>query len=887
MCSLSGRHFHKLLIFVAVILSLNAYSSSHLCELVFESCPEHFDGDTIDVPSDVVALSARIRACNMLEVEEGLTDSITPASIFFVIDESGSMWMWHDTDLEEPPRDSLGSRFLVTSALLDTLLETNPKTHVGLALFGSFLMFDPNDDSVFVEPQGYDTYNRNSVNRGAYIPLLQLDSVYTEYSNRTGYEILQQYLQTKWQYDNFPIDDQPEGYRTRNLYYQASTRALRTTATNITTGFDAAKDAMANSPHDRENQFVIFLSDGEANTPESDPEIRDRFIAGEDVPTTFTIFFSPYDRAPDQIYEMTDNIKANDYSTRNPSSDIWTIQTSFDDLMKLLFEQVISPFINVISGNPYRLEFNSIVSSPLGDREFLFAERFPLDPDITELNIDISYIVTDTRTGESEPKETNSTLYLRRSGDINTPDGFAVSCWERTSLSVEHKGIPVTVVRETMDLLELVFNQGTEEFSAIQVEVTNSEGEILDYEQINLTNQHDGTWRSSFRREIADPRPGDGVLQHKLSDSLIVTWRNPSLPLDTIRIALPFNVSRSVEVTGASYHDRTADGFIDSIYLSLDNAISYSDLQTFVSQLILPAHRNFTIDSVMIATGGVSLHVTETGRSTPRTFVTADDKIIVSSFILPDGGYVPDGIVEIQDKVAPVILRARVTSSGTLTDTLRVTFSEPLLPVHHNHPFIFRTSEGTEYTAHLFFEGATENELKFSIIELHGAAGIFRGDSIWINHLAGVGDNKNNIQSNPQNRRVNLDVRELPFSIVTRAINNPFTPEISVIPDFIRNADPESRSTGIVVIVEPEQILRPHIHLSGKASVYDVVKNPMIEDVDMIYDPESKRLFFIWDGRNRSGRAVATGNYTVIMNIRDNQGDNKSERIYTRIGVRR
>lgn len=883
-------HLYCSMVFTALffLARMDAYPNDEICELVFESCPEHFDGDTIDVPAHVMALSTKIRACDILEVEEGITDTVLPSSIFFIIDESGSMWMWHN-NLNEPPRDSLGSRFLVTSAILDTLLATNPKTHVGLALFGTYLMFDPQDDDVFVEPAGYETYNSESVNRGAYIPLLQLDSLYTEYQNRTGFEILQYYLRTKWQHSDFPITIQPQGYRTENLLYQATTADLRTTATNITTGFDAAKDAMSNSPHQKEDQFVIFLSDGEANQPSNDHPTRDRFITGENVPTTFTIFFSPYEQAPQQLYTMTENIRNNNYSPTNTSGDIWTIQTSFDDLMGLLFDEIISPYINVVTGNPYRLEINRLVSSPAGNRDFIFAQRYALQADVTELNIDISYIVTDTRTGTSTPLETESTLYLRRTEQATAPFGFSISCWDRTSLQLQHQGVPVNVIREDMNKLEILFFESSESFPYIVVDITNSQGEVLDFEQIDLHNHHNGIWSATFSREISThPVHGDGTIQHQLTDTIMITWRNPSIPLDTIQLAAPFNVSRTVGATAASYHDRRGDGFVDSVYLALSNPIAYADLQRFALNLTLPEYRNLRIDSVFVAPGGVGLHVEESGTAVPRTFVTSDDIATVNETLLPEGGLLTSSRVDIQDRIAPVITHARLKAGTALVDTLTVTFSEPPEHLHFERPFLFSNSQGQQYTVHLQFEEVQESVAKFSIIAVEGAEAIYAGDSIWIYQLAGISDHLNNVQSNPLNRRVVLEVRVSPhYDMVTRVINSPYTPGQSVIPHYIQNIDPKGRNCGLVVIVKPMQTLRPNIQLQGIASVYDVAKNPIIENDVMFYDPQTQRLYFFWDARNRRGREVATGTYTVTMQITDNQDNGKKKNFSTRIGVRR
>ncbi|MGD9201229.1 MAG: hypothetical protein PVI26_06680 [Chitinispirillia bacterium] len=146
-----------------------------------------------------------------------------------------------------------------------------PNAEVGIAVFGSNLYFHENDHPYFVKTPRWGN---------AYLPLLTLDSTYD--NNETGYEIVKRYL------DSELINGKTQ------LKYKPSVAVGK--RTNINCAFDAAKHAMISSKYAKNKQFIIFFSDGKANLP--DRITKDDYTHGVDVPTTFTIFFSPNGSVP-------------------------------------------------------------------------------------------------------------------------------------------------------------------------------------------------------------------------------------------------------------------------------------------------------------------------------------------------------------------------------------------------------------------------------------------------------------------------------------------------------------------------------------------------------------------------------------------------------------
>ena len=173
---------------------------------------------------------------------------------------------------------------------------------------------------------------------GSYIPLLGLNMSYPP-SGSIGYDILRFYLDTTVKTQNntsyvdlkytptppFPVGSQNQ-------------------TTCINAGFDAARDAFSVCTRPKDRQFIIFLSDGEANQANGTDPIN-KYVDGTGVPTTFTVFFTRNTLPPANLATMTDNIKANGYSSKNPSSDIWAIQTDYPVLMKLLMDSVLTRMV--------------------------------------------------------------------------------------------------------------------------------------------------------------------------------------------------------------------------------------------------------------------------------------------------------------------------------------------------------------------------------------------------------------------------------------------------------------------------------------------------------------------------------------------------------------
>ncbi len=271
-----------------------------------------------------------------------------PASIMLILDVSSS----------NQSTDNNGERFILLNWFLDSVYAVEPQTMIGLMIFASDLWFYPADDPLF---------NGMADSGGGYIPLLNADSIYTgvytlfdypgtssitktPYSKK-GIDVLKMYLETKivnaW-------GIQPKYWPTKSVPQ----------LTNITIPFEAAKQALNHSPHEKERHFIVFLSDG-GGTDQG-------YIEGKDVPTTFTVFYNPQNPTDlQELQQMTENIKSNGYSTTNPTSNIWDMAMDRDQLLGLLLNSTL---------DRDRIPQLIPVASPTFERRPIFTWHPPKNP---------------------------------------------------------------------------------------------------------------------------------------------------------------------------------------------------------------------------------------------------------------------------------------------------------------------------------------------------------------------------------------------------------------------------------------------------------------------------------------------------------------------------
>jgi hypothetical protein len=390
-----------------------------ICQFKLQNCPENYNGKTVYVPKSVVSIAPDFKVCMPLTTIQN--NNGTPPSIVFIIDNSPSM----RGSEEMRGLDMDGSRFLVTKALLDTINKTFPDAEVGLVLFDNKLFFNSDDDSMFKRmPADFNV--PDDVIEQAYVPLMQLNK--KQKNGMSGIEYLKYILQTK----KVPLSTWfRDTTWTTDLAYQPTGRDFEDhTGTHINIGFDAAKEAMKSSSFTKENQYIIFFSDGDANQTTS-PKRVDYFSEGINVPTTFTVYFteSAMGNAPRSLQTMTRNIQSNNYSSSNPSSQLWTIQTNFDALMNLAMKNIFNPLILNVKQKPTTLTINNKTYTTIIDSStFNLGESLKLNDSLTHFDISVKYSVKDDSLKIQKDTSLSIAFNVIRSNQYAMSEGITLDC---------------------------------------------------------------------------------------------------------------------------------------------------------------------------------------------------------------------------------------------------------------------------------------------------------------------------------------------------------------------------------------------------------------------------------------------------------------------------
>ncbi len=372
------------------------------------------------------------------------------------------------------------------------------------------------------------------------------------------------------------------------------------------------------------------------------------------------------------------------------------------------------------------------------------------------------------------------------------------------------------------------------------------------------------------------------------------------------------NIQETITLTAGYYFDNNANGYIDSTYIKVNTDITGGLTDDHVQEIIdsdiitMPDFRDFSVNSYAVVSDGFALSVKENTDHDPVTYVTDEDSIDVRQKTLSGGILVEGGAVAVYDKVAPIIHwkspAAYLTDFqiDTISDTLRVKFSEPVKKVSKEMPFYFQLFEtGYTYTADLSTVNQPEpDSMVFIVIEINpgGPQLINDGDSIWIHEGDCVGDvainDKGDIESNYQNNKMNIK-RELsveriliPFDMIPKVVS-PFDVndiENNVIPHVIVNVllecdifndlnliVQEDRVIGMLIMVTPDNwfCLYPDFKLKGYLTILDAANNPVLKRTRMAWWDEKKSLVSVWNGRNTSNVKVGSGQYVGVVDYED------------------
>ncbi len=190
---------------------------------------------------------------------------------------------------------------------------------------------------------------------------------------------------------------------------------------------------------------------------------------------------------------------------------------------------------------------------------FGFLEFFPLAGDSTKFNYEIVYHVTKdsiTTNGDTltvaEYDTTHVIEYFAEILDTTLDSNMVVlSFWSR-KIEFYYSGSPISEIDGNMESVEIRFTSVKQDvlyaYDSVYIVLTNAAGTQKDEEVFPLLNN--GSYHSCTFKRALNPitTPGDGVLQHQEEDNFIATFRNQDLPLDSLRVSIPYIHTSDISV---------------------------------------------------------------------------------------------------------------------------------------------------------------------------------------------------------------------------------------------------------------------------------------------------------------------------------------------------
>lgn len=744
---LSTENFAKLIIlfFLGALVH-----SNEICKVILD-CPGNYNGDTVKVGSNVVALSEVFNHCAPDSIVEApIIDIKDTISVFFVIDHSSSM----------SHMDSTAVRYQVVVDLIDTIAAKSPQSEIGLAVFSNQLLHSYNDDPFYVQldqdnPDWHDSY----------IPLTRLD---TTIDGKKSIEKLKESIKISNSEDKDPGGNyrlvngnySPTGRQDSHLFEQGiNHNGGYNGATDITLGFDAAREAFKSASYSREKQFIVFLSDGADQSVDVERrEFQTDYLAGINIPTTFTAFFININQPiPEQIVTMTENIKSNGYSESNEKSEVWKNLGSVSELSSRLLNILnFGEGTQVFTSTPVSITINGMTTENFDNTNAVFDRMIPLTGVSTSLEISYTWHWNEPI---SENSTANYNVVIQQSS--NPDPTLQTICWPQGNLKFYYEGDELRSVEEQHTSIQIRYYppEGMWPQSTIDLIVRNSSNTDS---LILQTGNQDDYFYSSFTREFGIPISDDGILQNEPNGKIIAVYRNPELPLDTVVHEISVGQPEIIGVEDAYYLDTNANGYPDIIRIIQDEDSRLTNEQvSFLKDYInfTQTERNLSISKLVSTEQGFDIILDESSQKIAFTGLFPEERLYIDRVSFSGGGEMPAVNIVIGDSMAPVIETAAYYGSVNtqITDTLVVTFTETVNSSFNDQPFLLRKEDTEDYRLRLSVEKINEKTVTFSVIPVMNQKKPSQQDSINIDTIARVGDNSRNVQLNPENKRSRLD----------------------------------------------------------------------------------------------------------------------------------
>lgn len=482
--------------------------------------------------------------------------------------------------------------------------------------------------------------------------------------------------------------------------------------TNYTAAFRAAMNLLKSSKKPKEEQFIIFVSDGRPNfpkRPDGDPYMYKAFL--DSLPTVHSIFLG--DNAAN--YNDMKDISFQTHGEFFHIPDVGLLAKFLtDDLAKKLFRRA-SPTLTRIRNHSDSAGFQTDISYDLDASEHVFTAdslAYTLQmPGPLYLRKGINDIVVKTEYGYGG---TTQDVHFKIERSATGPfSDLESACRDLPKLilyntqnqAINLLSLPYSI---TDSLLRYSLTTAAPSLDSFDILVRTSSPSTAqqDLELVHNSNANrkDSTWSATepFQHQTVKKTQGDRQIQVDHGESVFVTYKNPFIPEDSAEAKV--KIKYGPDFNRAAYWDLNGDGRIETVDIRFQEGLAN-----------LPDQLRFHIadasgaasDRMALASGGEIKFAENPDHSPDRAhlIVTLSNPFDygVTSVAFPDTSGrtfrqldIPmvDAIFRVDDSVPPVIIKADVVKPDKDNPLPRiiVTYSEPITldPSVAREPIIIR-----------------------------------------------------------------------------------------------------------------------------------------------------------------------------------------------------
>ncbi len=715
------------------------------------------------------------------------------------------------------------------------------------------------------------------------------------------------------------------------LHYNCGSR--NTTGTNYYSALNQSKEYLENPAyHKNAKKAIIFISDGEPtdsgiDNPATNGQraLYDQVygnVDNPDLPQVFSIFIG---RSGGSVLRSLSE-KTGGTFTAVGAGDTQALQQAMADIVKaVVAQQALASTIitNSTNGQTAKADAAGHVQDGQGKYDITLDNVVALREGPNAITVQIASLNSVTKKLENK-KSANFVLNVAAAastskGPVSLASDFAVRCFDPSSITVTNSANqPVQTLLYNNP--EIGVNLKTAPSLVGDAAVAVSGARSKDAETLDLPAGNSTAAVKNFSAAIdfaltmGSGTKNNDIVEAQIGDTVTVAWSHPRDPRDaaTVKLAVVADF-KNAEVTSAIFEDPDGDGIIERIVLTLDPSHP-PDIEVIkANPKLLELPKGLTLESIEKGTSPNTLiiHVKE-NKYTP----SGSEKLAIqqSPQQLQDG-YLAPGEVLIIDKTAPVVVSATllpyypIKGQPVKSDTLRVTFNKNATLVNNaQRPFQLRDKDGTSYEFVLNLLSTEGETLVFEIVGVDGVPLPDDKDSLWIK-VGQVADAAGNVQTNPANKRVLLEVKPLPsvktvqaWSVVTKPDETINYPEswavVRTSPTMTEQTF--SKSTRKVVLVEPQPssgkvdsvlglVLEASRPFKAEVMVYSNL-GEYLNQIELNFSQEEflqleegseggkRRLLLKWDAHTDKGAKVGTGAYIFHARlILREQGKQKAE----------